>query len=123
LAVSVVRINSYRSRSRSCIRSLELGRVPTAHPAAAACPLGRRSRLQLGLLRPCRVLEQSHARRRFGSREGPGCQMVIFKPKIKIWVNFGELQWKILAYFMFIWYILRLFAISYGHLVYFLVIW
>jgi hypothetical protein len=33
------------------------------------------------------------------------------------------LKWKMVVYFMSIWYILQLFGIFYGHSVYFLVIW
>jgi hypothetical protein len=61
----------------------------------------------------------------------------IFKPKIKIWINFGgscnPRSWYILwtfgifyghlVYFMDIWYILWTFGIFYGHLVYFMDIW
>jgi hypothetical protein len=53
-----------------------------------------------------------------------GCQMVYLQAKNP---NLGKfwriLQRKILVYFMSIRYILRPFAIFYGHLVYFLVIW
>jgi hypothetical protein len=46
-----------------------------------------------------------------------------FKRKIPIRVNFGgPLQWKMLLYFMAIWYILWPFCIFYGHLVYFMAI-
>jgi hypothetical protein len=34
-----------------------------------------------------------------------------------------EMEWKMLVYFMAIWYILRPFGIFYGHLVYFTAIW
>jgi hypothetical protein len=41
----------------------------------------------------------------------------IFKPKIPIWVN-RVLQWKILVYYMSIWYSFWLFGIVLGYLVY-----
>jgi hypothetical protein len=48
----------------------------------------------------------------------------VFKPKIPILGKFWRvLQWKILAYFMTIWFILLLLEMFYGHLVYFVVIW
>jgi hypothetical protein len=48
----------------------------------------------------------------------------VFKPKIKIWVNFGgSCCGKYLVYFMTIWSTLRPLEIFYGHFVYFVVIW
>jgi hypothetical protein len=60
-----------------------------------------------------------------------GCQMVCFQTKNPTLGKFWRvLQWKILAYFMTIWSILRPLEIFYvhlvyfcGHLVYFVVIW
>jgi hypothetical protein len=53
-----------------------------------------------------------------------GCQMAYFQTKNpnvgKIW---RALQWRMLAYFMPIWSILRPFGLFYGHLVYFTAIW
>jgi hypothetical protein len=50
--------------------------------------------------------------------------MVCFQTKnINLGKFLGVLQWKILVYFMAIWYILWPFEIFYGHLVYFVVIW
>jgi hypothetical protein len=53
-----------------------------------------------------------------------GCQIVHFQTKDS---NLGKywrvLQWKMLIYFISIWYSLRTFGIVFGHLVYFLVIW
>jgi hypothetical protein len=53
-----------------------------------------------------------------------GYQMVYFQTKNP---NLGKfwrvLQWKMLVYFMAIWYIFRTFGIFYGTLVYFEVIW
>jgi hypothetical protein len=43
--------------------------------------------------------------------------------KSQFWQILGVLQWKILVYFMTIWYVLRPFEIFYGHSVYFVVIW
>jgi hypothetical protein len=45
----------------------------------------------------------------------------IFKPKIPIWVNFGD--WKLFIHFLAIWNILQTFGIFYGHLVHFVFIW
>jgi hypothetical protein len=53
-----------------------------------------------------------------------GCQMVCFQTQTPNLGKFWKvLQWKILEYFMTIWSILRPFEISFGHLVYFVVIW
>jgi hypothetical protein len=53
-----------------------------------------------------------------------GCQMVCFQTKNPDLGKFWRvLLWKILVYFMTIWYILRPLEIIYGHLVYFVVIW
>jgi hypothetical protein len=53
-----------------------------------------------------------------------GCQMVCFQTKNP---NLGKfwrgLQWKILVYFMTVWFILRPLEIFYGHLVYFCPFW
>jgi hypothetical protein len=46
-----------------------------------------------------------------------GCQMVCFQTKIRIWVNFG---WPKNGE---CWYILWLFEILFGNLVYFMAIW
>jgi hypothetical protein len=52
------------------------------------------------------------------------CQMVYFRTQNP---NLGKfcrvVQWKMLVYFMLIWFILWSFGIFYGHLVYFMVIW
>jgi hypothetical protein len=53
-----------------------------------------------------------------------GCQMVYFQTKHPNLGNFLKgLHWKRLVYFMCIWSILQTFALSYGGLVYLLVIW
>jgi hypothetical protein len=53
-----------------------------------------------------------------------GCRVArwfVLKPKIPIWVNFGEaLDWKMLIYLMDIWNILQTFGIFYRHLEYFM---
>jgi hypothetical protein len=53
-----------------------------------------------------------------------GCQMACFQTKNP---NLGkfcrDLQWKMLIYFMAIWYILWLFGIFCGYVVYFVAIW
>jgi hypothetical protein len=58
------------------------------------------------------------------SAMGQGCQMVYFQTKSP---NLGKfwrvLQWKMLVYFMSVWNISLPFAILYGHLVHFLLIW
>jgi hypothetical protein len=53
-----------------------------------------------------------------------GCQMVCFQTKNSALSKFWKiLQKKILVYFMTIWSILRPLEITYGHLVFFVVIW
>jgi hypothetical protein len=53
-----------------------------------------------------------------------GCQMAYFETKNpnlgKFWM---VLKWKMLVYFIAIWFIIRPFGIFCGHLVYFMVIW
>jgi hypothetical protein len=48
---------------------------------------------------------------------GQGCQMFVFKPKTKIWVNFGG-SWNEKS-----WYILFSFGIYSDNLVYFMTVW
>jgi hypothetical protein len=74
----------------------------------------------------------------FNGGRQQGCQMVYFKPKIPIWVNFGgsyienvyiPILWPFgifyvhLEYFMSIWNILCPFGRFYVHLEYFMDIW
>jgi hypothetical protein len=60
----------------------------------------------------------------FAAASAQGCQMVYFQTKDP---NLGKfwraLQWKMLVYFMPIWYTLRPFDKFYSHLVYFMAIW
>jgi hypothetical protein len=50
--------------------------------------------------------------------------LFVFKPKIPVWVNFGEpFNGKCWVYFITIWNILRIFGKCYDHLIHFVSIW